>query len=139
MTKKEFWIKLFQENDTALACAIHLCERFVDEKSLQSGADFIAQKRSELNNEVPSEIITDVFAIKKPMKTNLDKIKEKIQLMNIDELIEYFGGDCCENLVCEEISEQEGECWKNGPKYRQDHNCGRCVKNFLLSNVEEAN
>ena len=45
MTKKEFWLKLFQENDTALACAIHLCERFVDENQLQNGAEFIAQKR----------------------------------------------------------------------------------------------
>ena len=62
MTKREFWLKLFQENDTALACAIHLCERFVDEKSLQSGSEFIAQKKSELNNEVPSEVIAEVFS-----------------------------------------------------------------------------
>lgn len=65
MTKREFWLKLFQENDTALACAIHLCERFVDEKQLESGAEFIAQKRSELNNEVSPEILVEVFGTTK--------------------------------------------------------------------------
>lgn len=62
MKKRDFWLKLFQENDTALACAIHFCERFVDEESLQSGSEFITQKRNELNNEIPSEIIAEVFA-----------------------------------------------------------------------------
>lgn len=61
MKKKEFWLKLFRENDTALACAIHLCERFVDEKQLQNGAEFIAQKRSELNDEMPLEVVVKVF------------------------------------------------------------------------------
>ena len=65
MTKREFWLKLFQENDTALACAIHLCERFVDEKQLERGADFITQKRNELNNEVSPELLIEVFGITK--------------------------------------------------------------------------
>lgn len=62
MTKRDFWLKLFHENDTALACAIHLCERFVNEQQLQSGSEFIAQKRNELNDEVPSEVLAEVFA-----------------------------------------------------------------------------
>ena len=70
MTKKEFWLKLFQENDTALACAIHLCERFVDENQLQNGAEFIAQKKNELYTEVSSEHISYVFSNKAEARRN---------------------------------------------------------------------
>lgn len=63
MTKREFWLKLFTENDTALASAIHLCERFVNEKSLENGSDFLEQKRRELYNDVPTEQVVEVFGI----------------------------------------------------------------------------
>lgn len=63
MKKRHFWLKLFQESDTALACAIHLCERFVDEKQLQNGQDFIQQKIAELDDEVPQEQVAKVFGI----------------------------------------------------------------------------
>lgn len=61
MTKKELWLKLFQENDTALACAIHLCERFVTPESLERGQDFIIQKRRELNEDVAQETVEAIF------------------------------------------------------------------------------
>lgn len=61
MTKRELWLKLFSENDTALAAAIHLCERFVTPKSLESGQDFLIQKRRELNEEVDPKIVHEVF------------------------------------------------------------------------------
>ena len=60
MTKK-FWLKLFAENDTALASAIHLCERFVNDEQLKNGEDFLAQKRNELYEDVPLEVIQEVF------------------------------------------------------------------------------
>lgn len=61
MTKKELWLKLFQENDTALACAIHFCERFVTPESLEHGQDFIIQKRRELKEDVDQEIVESIF------------------------------------------------------------------------------
>ncbi len=66
MTKKELWLKLFNENDTALACAIHFCERFVTDESLQNGADFIAQKKAELYEEIPPELAATVFGAANP-------------------------------------------------------------------------
>lgn len=48
MRKREFWLKLFSENDTALAAAVHLVQRFVTEQSLATGQDFLLQKRQEL-------------------------------------------------------------------------------------------
>lgn len=34
MTKRDYWLKLFSENDVALASAIILCERFVTDEQL---------------------------------------------------------------------------------------------------------
>lgn len=65
MTKKDFWLKLFSENDTALASAIHLCERFVTDEQLERGADFIKEKIKELDEEVPEEQILEVFGSQK--------------------------------------------------------------------------
>ena len=61
MTKRELWLRLFSENDTALASAIHLCERFVTPKSLESGQNFIMQKRRELDEEVDAKIVREIF------------------------------------------------------------------------------
>lgn len=61
MTKREFWLKLFSENDVALATAIHLCNRFIDEDQLKSGSSFIMDKINELDDEISQEQIDDVF------------------------------------------------------------------------------
>lgn len=61
MTKRELWLKLFSENNTALAAAIHLCERFATPESLNNNVDFLAQKRRELDEEVDLETIEAVF------------------------------------------------------------------------------
>ena len=61
MTKRNFGLKLFSENDTALAAAIHLCERFVTPESLDNSVDFLAIKRRELNEEVDRESVEAVF------------------------------------------------------------------------------
>ena len=57
MTNKEFWLRLFEENDTALAAAIHLCQRFTTEESLIQGRDFLEQKRKELYEEADPEVV----------------------------------------------------------------------------------
>jgi len=64
MTKRGLWLKLFRENDTALACAIHLCERFVDEDGLRNAEKFINQKINELYDEVPQEKVDKVFGVR---------------------------------------------------------------------------
>lgn len=61
MTKRDVWLKLFAENKTALAAAIHLCERFVTPESLESGADFLALKRRELDQEIDRETVEAIF------------------------------------------------------------------------------
>lgn len=61
MKKRELWLKLFSENDTALAAAIHLCERFVTPVNLEGGIEFLAAKRRELYNEVDQETVESVF------------------------------------------------------------------------------
>lgn len=57
MIKKEFWLRLFAQNDIALASAVHFCERFVTEESLENGKDFIQNKIKELYEEAPQELI----------------------------------------------------------------------------------
>lgn len=61
MTKKEYWLKLFEENNVALACAIHLCERFADDVQLVKGRQFIEQKVEELSNIIDDKIIKETF------------------------------------------------------------------------------
>ena len=57
MTNKEFWLRLFEKNDTALAAAIHFCQRFITEESLIQGRDFLEQKRKELYEEANPEVV----------------------------------------------------------------------------------
>lgn len=61
MTKREMWLKLFQENNTALVTAIHLCERFVTLEGLEKNEEFILQKIDDLYDEVPEEQVKMVF------------------------------------------------------------------------------
>lgn len=61
MTQKEFWLKLFAENDTALASAIILCERFVTPEQLESGKEYIKQRKKELYQKVPEDKIKEIF------------------------------------------------------------------------------
>ena len=64
MTKREFWLKLFNKNDIALASAIHLCERFVTSESLENGSEFISEKVKELNNIIPQKDVEIIFGNK---------------------------------------------------------------------------
>ena len=61
MTYKEFWLKLFNENNIALTCAIILINKFVTEKQLQQGQDFILKEKEILNKIVPEEIVKNTF------------------------------------------------------------------------------
>lgn len=59
--------------------------------------------------------------------TNLDEIKKRIASMNADELIEFCGGDTCENVLCSFVS--DGDCC--GGNYKVSYDCGSCIKKFL--------
>lgn len=51
--------------------------------------------------------------------TNFDEIKERIASMNVEELIEFCGGDTCENVLCSFIS--DGDC------------CGAIIRSVVIA------
>lgn len=61
MTKKELWLKLFTENDVALASAIHMCEKFIDKNISDKEREFIKEKVKELDKCMTKEQIENVF------------------------------------------------------------------------------
>ena len=87
MTKKELWLKLFAENDTALAATLILVERFVNMQSLKKGEEYIREKAKELNEEVSPEYVEQVFG-KDFELTNFARIKN----MSEGQLADFFYG-----------------------------------------------
>lgn len=61
MTRKEFWLKLFAENDTALASALILADRFATDQQLQRGKEYIESRKKELYEEMPLNAVQSVF------------------------------------------------------------------------------
>ena len=65
--------------------------------------------------------------------TNLEKVKKRISGMTADELVEFCGGDSCENILCSLVGD-DGFCC------RGDHvayECAKCIKRLLLSSVQD--
>jgi hypothetical protein len=62
MTNRDYWLKLFSENDVALASAIILCERFVTDEQLTNKKEYITKQISKLNEEVSNDVIKEVFS-----------------------------------------------------------------------------
>lgn len=56
--------------------------------------------------------------------TNFEEIKRKIANMNIDELMEFCGGDTCENVLCAFV--RDGDCCGNN--CRVSYDCGAALK-----------
>ncbi len=61
MTRKEFWLKLFNENDLALSSALILLDRFATEEQIKRGEEYIRSKIKELYEEMPKADIEAVF------------------------------------------------------------------------------
>ena len=61
MTKKEFWLKLFNENNAALASAVILVNRFVNEEQLERGKKYIRSEVQKLYEEMPEDVVKAVF------------------------------------------------------------------------------
>lgn len=62
MTNRDYWLKLFSENEVALASAIILCERFVTDEQLTNKKEYITKQISKLNEEVSNDVIKEVFS-----------------------------------------------------------------------------
>lgn len=82
MTYKEFWLKLFNENNIALTCAIILINRFVTEEQLIG---------------VDSQYFNNVIALIK----NKEKLSEKLDTQYLIDLVntvfDNMEEDCDEN------------------------------------------
>ena len=65
-------------------------------------------------------------------KTEFELIKAKIAKMNLTDFIEFCGGESCENIICGEIPKEKAHC-----SDRKEHDCGKCIKQFLESEVSE--
>jgi hypothetical protein len=65
--------------------------------------------------------------------TNLEEVKKRIAGMTADELVEFCGGDSCENILCGLVGDDGFCCHGNHVAY----DCAKCVKNFLLSQVQD--
>lgn len=66
MTRKDFWLKLFAENDTALSSALILLDRFATEEQLTDGREYIESRIKELYEEMPLDVIQATFPDYKP-------------------------------------------------------------------------
>lgn len=113
MTKREFWLKLFSENDTALASAIILCERFVTDEQLKNGKDYIKTYKKDLYEEMPKSKILKVFPNYKPTNP-FDKIvgfcKQNFDVLGCsDSHINMLVGD--EEYVIAFKKLKDGEHW----------------------------
>lgn len=54
---------------------------------------------------------------------NIEFIKMIFSQMTADEMIDFCGGDCCENVLCK----------FTGHKCFGTDNCGECLRTFLAS------
>ena len=64
--------------------------------------------------------------------TNFDRIKRKIFDMTMDELIDFCGGDSCDNVICGQISNEYAHCRPNKTSY----DCGVCIREYLKRKPE---
>jgi len=65
--------------------------------------------------------------------TNLEKFKQMITNMTVEEITEYFGGDSCENALCAFVGVY-GLCCKGSARYVSDargRSCRECIETFL--------
>ena len=71
--------------------------------------------------------------VSKCMKSNLDVLREMIQTATVDELIDCFGGDSPENMLCNLITGEYVGCRSGNTKIC----CSDCIKRYLLAPAEE--
>lgn len=68
------------------------------------------------------------------MKSNLDVLREMIQTADVDTIIEFFGGDTAENVLCALVTGDHIRC-----RFHTHVPCKDCIRNYLLSQAEVNN
>jgi hypothetical protein len=63
--------------------------------------------------------------------TNFDRIKYEISKMDMEEFIEFCGGESCENVICGQISAEYAHCANRRP-----HDCSECIREYLKRKSE---
>ena len=63
--------------------------------------------------------------------TNFERIKIKISNMDIEELVDFCGGDSVINMLCGFIHGEHCHCIEHKP-----HDCGDCIREYLKSEIE---
>ena len=61
--------------------------------------------------------------------TNFDRIKHSILKMNMEEFIEFCGGDSAENIICGQITASHAHCANTKKLFEFD--CGDCIREYL--------
>lgn len=115
MTRKEFWLKLFAENDIALASALISADRFTTDQQLQRGKEYIESIKKELYEEMPLNVVQSVFPNYHPTEreetmTDNEKIKLMERFRNVD-IIRADNGRWCVSIgdVLDIINDQKAE------------------------------
>lgn len=63
-------------------------------------------------------------------RTNFERIKTKISNMDIEELIDFCGGESCVNILCKFIHDERCHC-----REHKVYNCGDCIREYLESEI----
>lgn len=61
MTRKEYWLKVFSENDAALASALILIEKFATQEHIDADKEYIESRVGELYEEIPLTVVKGTF------------------------------------------------------------------------------
>ena len=63
--------------------------------------------------------------------TNFDRMKYNIAQMDMEEFIDFCGGNHCSNIICEEIPVKYAYCYNGNSR-----NCGECIREYLKRKPE---
>lgn len=113
MTKREFYLKLFSENDTALICAVLLTQRFANKGSLNSGREYILTNIKQLYEEVPDSEVAKVFP---------------------EHMLKLSGGSKCKRCG-HELGVFENIVAVNSSDNQQEHFCEACFFEHALTKL----
>lgn len=63
-------------------------------------------------------------------RTNFERIKTKISNMDIEEFIDFCGGDSRVNILCDFIHDERCHC-----REHKGYSCGDCIREYLESGI----
>lgn len=89
---------------------------------------------SECPASKPEYLKPTVTEFVEKQETKLDELKKSLLNMTAEEIVEYFGGDSCENALCKFVGDQ-GCCCRNSDRYDSSKGCKECIEGFLRMRV----